>query len=470
MAMDGGTTGSTMGGAQWLEPDSDLLVLPLNLRSHLARFGLGGDDYVVIDGIPDGAELTVGECKPDGSYSLRESDLDRCAFVPLYGNGETYKLRACVLTPDPSDHGLAKTKGKTEIMVEVPLTPIPVLEHFDDAPAPAQSAAAADSVILLPADPALKASEPPPAPTPAAAPAAKEPPAPSAATVSQTPPAPAVAPAPAPPSEPAKPAVTAADIEQYLTGLRSEWHANLARQVAAAERRLKATHLAQLSKIQTALVQEEAQRAATLEGKWKAELMRRAGETEAELKARAKEHIAGVAARLRGSGDTAEAEDWPTQLEQALADARAAWEREEAERRATLEAEMSAAYGQRIAQLEAQQAALYEMRLASAEAAWRKTESERLAAAEAAWSVGEAERLAAAEARWRAEHDKRFESVLANFDTMVKGQWGAAGAAHLPPVEPLAPSVSAPQAPAADAQEGDAGPSDDLRWRETAAA
>jgi hypothetical protein len=118
------------------------------------------------------------------------------------------------------------------------------------------------------------------------------------------------------------------------------------------------------------------------------------------------------------------------------------------------------------------------MRMASAQTAWRKAEDERLAATELAWSKREAERVTAVEAKWRSEHDQRLAVVLANLDTMVKGQLGNIdGTQPLPAIEP---TISAPAAPVAsqdaraghaDDRSGEAAPSDDdIRWRKTAAA
>ncbi|MGE0117346.1 MAG: hypothetical protein AB7S71_04045 [Dongiaceae bacterium] len=472
-----------------------MLLLPLDLRTQLARFGIGADDLVVIEGVPEGALLTAGESKPDGSWSLRESDIDSCAFVPLYGNGETYTLRVCVLTPDPSDHGLPKTKGKADIAVAVPLAPIPILDTFDD------DLPAADNVIQLPADPTLTASAAPPAPAAAPLPAATSAPpaatrAPAATAPAPTPPPSAAVSAAARASEPAATPATVArgDVDQHFAALRAEWQDNVTRQVSAAERRLKAMHLAQLSKIQSTLAQADAQRASTIESRWKAELSRRAADAEVELKARAQDYIAGLLARRQGKdiaaggadgeADVAERlaaarrewlaehkaalaqaqERWRAEEESRLAravdEARAAWDAEEAEHRAVADAVLAAAQEGHTAQIQAQQAALYEMRLAAAEAAWRKAEAERFAAAEAAWSIGEAERLAALEAKWRAEHDKRLEAVLGSLGTMVKGQLGAIAGTQPPPaVEPAA------------AGEGEiADGADAVGWRETAAA
>jgi hypothetical protein len=516
-------------------PEPDFLILPLNLRAQLGRFGIGSDDLIVIEGMPEDSALTAGAKKPDGSWGLRETDLDAC-FMPLYGNGETYTLRVCVLTPDPSDHGLAKTKGKAEIKVEVPLTPLPILEAFEDAvPAPA-AIPASDTVIQLPADPKLKASAPVPPPAAATAPTPIPAPAPSPATattaaVASSPTAqPSVA--PAQPSLP-KPDAARGTFDQQLAKLRTEWQAKVARQVAAAEERLKATHLAQLNRLQGAPPQdggqrsaapesaakaelpasrtapeqaagldprvleqrladarkqwqaeheaavaqaretwrsEEAARLAAAEAAWREETVQQRLALEARMEESYKERLAAIEAALAAKSDAASppAQDWSMKLEHALADAQVGWEADEADRRAKLEAELTAAHERRIAEVETQQAALYEMRLAAAEAAWQKAEAERLATTEAAWSAVEAERLAAVEARWRAEHDKKLEAVLASFGTMVKGQLGAIGNTPLlPAVEAAAPL--APQAQPISPPEA-ADSKADLGWRETAAA
>ena len=572
MAQDVATLGIIDDSLDWNPP----AALPLNLRSHLGKFGIGGDDLVVIEGLPEGADLTVGTCKPDGSWSLRAAEIDNAAFIPLYENGETYTLKLCLLTLDASDHGLPKTKGKAQFQLSVPLAALPVLEAFEEVAPKKATTVAPDTVIHLSADPALKAAPaaaPPsiaatpqpvaPAPQPAAAapiataapaptPVAATPIAPAPAPVAAAPiaaPAPAAA-SPAPAASPAAAPAAATppiDFDKHFAALRTEWQTNVKNQIAAAEKRLKAAHLQQLSKIQTVLAQEEATRTAAVAAKWKAEMDRRAAEAEAELKARAKEHLAGMEARLRsnpGAGEAAGAsaadfdsrlaaarqqwqaeeetrlieavEEWrtdsakqrtaleaklaasykerldaleaalnakstrpshaadPAAVERAVAEARAAWEIEEASRRAKDAADLAAAHQRQVAQLEAQHAALYEMRMTTAEAAWRKADAERLAAAEMAWSKREAERIAATEAKWRTDHDKRLEVVLANLDTMVKGQIGNIdGSQPLPAVEP---TMSAPAPAALPDVPADRGPSetaaidDEIRWRKTAAA
>jgi len=530
MAQEVATLGIIDDSLDWNPP----AALPLNLRTHLGKFGIGADDLIVIEGLPEGADLTVGISKPDGSWSIKAAEADGVAFIPLYENGETYTLKVCLLTPDPSDHGLPKLKGKAQFSLSVPLAPLPVLEAFEEPKKAAAKAAATktEAVIVLGADPALKAApttapqaiatpaQPVPAPQPAAAApiaaAAAAPQMPSAAPLAApalaaapapTAPAPAVAPiampAPAAPSQPI-------DLDKHFAALRVEWQTNVKNQIAAAEKRLKAAHLQQLSKIQTVLSQEETTRTNAIAAKWKTELDRRAADAETELKARAKEHLVGLEAGLRGRPSEGAAADFdqrlaearkqwqveeearlaaveaewsaaaammqgtprtnaadPAAVERAVAEARAAWEIEEAARRAKDAAELAAAHQRQVAQLEAQYSALYEMRMGNAEATWRKSETDRLAAAELEWGKREAERVAGVEAKWRAEHDKRLEVVLANLDTMVKGQLSNIdGSQPLPAIEPT-PTASTPaQSPSTEAQVAD----DDIRWRKTAAA
>jgi hypothetical protein len=582
MAQDVATLGIIDDSLDWNPP----AALPLNLRAHLGKFGIGGDDMVVIEGLPEGADLTVGVCKPDGSWSVGAAEIDNVAFIPLYENGETYTLKVCLLTPDPSDHGLPKTKGKAQYALAVPLAALPVLEAFEEVAPKKAAAVAADTVILLPADPALKtapAAAPPPiaaasqpiaaapqpitaapqpiaaaprpaapvAPPAAAVPTAAVSPAPRPAAAPLAAAAPAASPAPAPSPVPAPTPAPAAtppiDFDKHFAALRTEWQTNVRTQIAAAEKRLKAAHLQQLSKIQTVLAQEEAARTTAVAAKWKAELDRRAAEAEAELKARAKQHLVGLEERLGSKsgahadgGSTAEfeerlaaarqqweaeegvrlaeaVEEWradalkqrtaleakladsyrerlaavestintksgpqsnavdPAIVERAIAEARAMWEIEEGTRRAKDAAELAAAHQRHVAQLEAQHAALAEMRMASAEAAWHKADDERLAAAELAWSKREAERVAAIETKWRSEHDQRLSVVLANLDTMVKGQLGSIdGSQLLPAIEPMmtAPAVAPAASPDTreDTGHGEAAAVDDIRWRKTAAA
>jgi len=566
MAHDVATLGLVDDSLDWNPP----AALSLNLRSHLGKFGIGNDDLIVIEGLPEGADLTVGVCKPDGSWSVRGSEMDNAAFIPLYENGETYTLKLCLLTLDASDHGLPKTKGKAQFALSVPLAALPVLEAFEDAAPKKAAAVAADTVILLPADPALKAA-PATAPQPTAAapqPAAPAPQHAAAVVIAAAAPAPAAQPAAAAPiaaaAQAASPAPTASpvpaavpapaaamppiDFDKHFAALRTEWHTNVKNQVAAAEKRLKASHLQQLSKIQTVLAQEEATRTTAVAAKWKAELDRRAADAEAGLKACAKEHLISLEARLGSKsggradgGSTAEfeerlaaarqqweaeeasrlaeaVEEWradalkqrtapeaklagsygerlagveadmnakggppsnaidPAVVERAVAEARAMWEIEDGARRAKDAAELAAAHQRHVDQLEAQHAALHGMRLSSAEAAWRKAETERLAAAELAWSKREAERLVGIESKWRSEHDHRLEVVLANLDTMVKGQLGNIGGSQpLPAIEPTPAAQPASPAPRPDTGDerhpAEASPiGDDTRWRKTAAA
>jgi hypothetical protein len=152
MAQEVATLGVIDDSLDWNPP----AALPLNLRAHLGKFGIGNDDLVIIEGLPEGADLTVGICNPDGSWCLGGSEVDNAAFIPLYENGETYTLKVCLLTPDPSDHGLPKTKGKAQFPLAVPMAPLPVLEAFEEV-APKKASPVIDTVIHLGADPTLKA-------------------------------------------------------------------------------------------------------------------------------------------------------------------------------------------------------------------------------------------------------------------------------------------------------------------------
>ena len=316
-------------------------------------------------------------------------------------------------------------------------------------------------------------------------------------------------------------------------------------QVAAAEKRLKAAHLQQLSKIQTVLAQEEATRTAAIAAKWKTEMERRAADAEAALKVRAKEHLVGLETRLSGkAGESGEAaagsaaefeqrlaaarqqweaeesvrlaeavEEWradavkqrtaleakltdsyrerlaalesaangkggppssaadPVAVERAVAEARAAWEIEEGARRAKDAADLAAAHQRQVAQLEAQHAALYEMRMTAADAAWRKAE----ARAPGSGRVGLEQARSRTGDRRRSEMARRARPaagvVLANLDTMVKGQLGNIdGSQPLPAIEPTIDRAG-DEAQADDRDPGEAPTiDDDIRWRKTAAA
>ena len=117
-------------------------------------------------------------------------------------------------------------------------------------------------------------------------------------------------------------------LRERIAALRTEWHTNVKTQIAAAEKRLKAAHLQQLSKIQTVLAQEEAARTTAVAAKWKTEMDRRAANAEAELKARAGEHLAGLEARLRSKAGAAgeAAGGSAAEFEVRLAAARQQWQ------------------------------------------------------------------------------------------------------------------------------------------------
>jgi hypothetical protein len=232
---------------------------------------------------------------------------------------------------------------------------------------------------------------------------------------------------------------TAAEFEQRLAAARQQWET------------------------------EESVRLAEAVEEWRADAVKQRTALEAKLTASYRERLAALEAAANGKGGAATNAADPVAVERAVAEARAAWEIEEGARRAKDAADLAAAHQRQVAQLEAQHAALYEMRMTTADAAWRKAEAERLAAAELAWSKREAERVATVEARWRAEHDQRLGVVLANLDTMVKGQLGNIdGSQPLPAIEP---TMTAPaQAQADDRASGESTIDGDIRWRKTAAA
>jgi len=456
MAIDVATPGQAPDSFDWNPP----APLPLNLRSHVGKFGIGGDDLIVIEGLPENAELTAGVCKPDGSWSLRAADVDNAAFIPLYENGETHTLKICLLTPDPGDHGLPKTKGKVQIPLAVPLAALPVLEAFEDVTPNRRTAiAAADNVILLPADPALKAipaaALQPIATTPqAAAPTPSPAAAGSIATAAPTSSAPAASPAPA--ADQPRAATSPLDFDKHFAALRTEWQTNVKNQVAAAEKRLKAAHLQQLSKIQTVLAQEEATRTTAISAKWKAEMDRRAADAEAELKARAREHLVGLEARLRSkSGAGVETAAGPTaDFEERLAAARQQWQAEEAARLAAAEAECRAEVLKQRTALEAGLADSYRERLAAAESAMNSkgepqptavdpTAIERaVAEARAVWKIEEGARramdaaeLAAAHQRYVAQLEAQYAALHEMRMTTAEAAWRKAEAERLAAAE-----------------------------------
>lgn len=414
----------------WLPPDDDdSFTVPLNLPKELARIRIGADDRVVVENMPQGAALTIGDQKPDGSWVLRSDQLPVAEYIPLTHNGQTYYLQLNVITSDPSDHGLPKTKARLKIAVKVPEAKLPPLDAFPLSE-PKALPPPAEAVIHLPAGPNVQASpapealalpapaaaKPPSAPTvelkpaPAAAPpptvelkprpAAAPPPAvelkPAPAPVS--PPAAEVQPASAPVAMPAAapiaasapplgagPAVEVApalepvtaprvtiDLDKHLDSHATQWKSLLGNELKAAERRLEATQKELLERMRSVLLRDDAARATAVETALKTDFTGRA------------ETAAPIAMQ---------------------------------------------------ADVEARMAALYESRLAESEATWKSEIARRIEGAQAEWRKAEAERMAAAENRWRVEHEQRLEAMLANVGILVRHQLGDASESATPATE-----------------------------------
>ena len=95
----------------------------LELRSQLAAIGVGSTDRIIIDGLPPGASLTAGQCKAGRSWTILPNEMDEVDFVAAQADGQSHTLEVYVLTPDPVDCDLAKTKGQIQITVTTPDRP-----------------------------------------------------------------------------------------------------------------------------------------------------------------------------------------------------------------------------------------------------------------------------------------------------------------------------------------------------------
>src|SRR5262245_8063399 len=120
--------------------------VPLNLRAQLAEIGVESTERVIIDGLPPGASLTKGQCKSGRSWTLLPHELDEVEFIAAKADGQTHDLAVYVLTPDPVDPDLAKTKGQVQITITTPLAAQP-----ETAPA-AAAGELPDNVIRLSGD------------------------------------------------------------------------------------------------------------------------------------------------------------------------------------------------------------------------------------------------------------------------------------------------------------------------------
>ncbi|HTO84965.1 MAG TPA: hypothetical protein VMQ73_22270, partial [Methylomirabilota bacterium] len=142
--------------------NEELRSVPLDLRPHLAKLGLTDADRIIIEDLPIGGALTIGQCKAGRSWTVLPHEIDGVGFIAPAEDGRTYTLTVCVIAPDPSDHGLAKTKGQFNLPVTAPLTAAPALPPVaksESAPAPVPAA----QVIQLPAAvaPASVSPQPP---------------------------------------------------------------------------------------------------------------------------------------------------------------------------------------------------------------------------------------------------------------------------------------------------------------------
>lgn len=352
--------------------------VPIDLRAVLAPIGVGSGDRILIDGLPPGASLTAGQCKAGRSWTVLPHEMDEVAFLAGETNGATHTLEVFVLTPDPIDCDLAKTKGHLQISVTAPLV----------EPEPAEPPAAnglspvdlPDNVIRLPGDAALSSQKLPEMP----------------------------------------PEIEASDevriaVEQYIAAAQVEWQAETVRQVAVAEARIRAKHQEQLSLIEGLLTTEETTRAAAQEEKWRAEVERQVAATEARLTARHKEQLAALEARwrVRQAGRPGREGAPPVDIEGILDEARQRWKVEQAEALAAARAEW---------------AATAERRLADARAEWQIDEARRSAAEREAWQAEEAARRSAIEAEWRAELERQVAAVEARIAAQHQQELAAAEA------------------------------------------
>jgi hypothetical protein len=373
--------------------------VPLNLRAQLAEIGVGSTERVIIDELPPGGSLTKGQCKSGRSWTLLSHELDEVDFVAAQADGQTHTLAVYVLTPDPVDCDLAKTKGQVQITITTPLAA---------QPETAQAAAAVagdlpDNVIRLSGD------------------------------LSATPPhAPEL-----PPEIEASDEIRNA-VEQYIAVAQAEWQADTSRQVSAAEARIRAQHQDQLAVIEGLLATEEQMRTAALEAKWQAEVERQVAAAEARLTSRHKEQMASVEARWRAKQAVRPGRDGTPSLDidALLDDERQRWRGEQTEALSAARAEWEAAA---------------ERRLADARAEWQIDEARRVAAVRESWMAEQVGFRNAAEAEWKAELARQVAAVEARLNSQHDEEMRAAEARWKAEAEQRA-SQAAPAAPNAETE------------------
>src|SRR5262249_4840223 len=144
--LDGGGSQTSVSQAirSLLNGDASRRV-PLDLHTHLAAIGVGSTERIIVDGLPPGASLTRGQCKAGRGWTVLPNEMNDVDFVPAQADGQTYTLSVYVLTPDPIDEDLAKTKAQIQISVTAPTAPA-------EASAPVAAtgdAALPDNVIRL---------------------------------------------------------------------------------------------------------------------------------------------------------------------------------------------------------------------------------------------------------------------------------------------------------------------------------
>jgi len=277
--------------------NEDLHSVALDLRPQLEELGLTDADRIIIENLPIGGALTIGQCKAGRSWTILPHEVDSVGFIAPADDGRTYALTVCVIAPDPSDHGLAKTKGQFTLPVTAPLPTAPATLLLKN-----ERAAAADpatNVIPLPADAAQAAWQEETARQVAEAEARLK----------------------------AKQQEQLAKIEELLatedaartSAVEAKWRAEVERQVAAAEARLTARHKEQLSAMET---------------RWRARQAMRPSSADVTVPS-IDEQLAEARQQWRAE-QTAARREWEAETERRLADARNEWQIAEARRAAAL--------------------------------------------------------------------------------------------------------------------------------------
>jgi colicin import membrane protein len=352
----------------------------LELRSQLAAIGVGSTDRIIIDGLPPGASLTAGQCKAGRSWTILPHEMDEVDFVAAQADGQTHTLAVFVLTPDPVDPDLAKTKGQIQITVTTPLAALPEASSVPpaalDGDAPIDLP---DNVIRLPGDMSAMVHAPE-----------------------------------LPPEIEASDEIRNA-VEQYIAVAQTEWQAETTRQVSAAEARIRTQHQDQLAVIESLLATEEQMRTAALEAKWQGEIERQVAAAEARLTGRHKEQMASVEARWRAKQAVRPGSDGAPSIDidALLDDERQRWRSEQAETLAAARSEWES---------------LAERRLADARAEWQIDEARRVAAVRESWQAEQTGFRNAAEAEWKAELERQVAAVEARLNAQRDEEMRAAEA------------------------------------------